>query len=229
MPRPTVLLFDLDGTLVRTGGAGRRAMRRALGAELDAPDALDGVTFGGRTDRWILRTAFERVGRPFDEAGFSRVTATYLGFLEEELASPAGYRVLPAVPELIDACRSPVHVALGLGTGNIEPAAYAKLGPSGLADAFPFGGFGSDAEDRAELVAIGLARGAACLGVEPEATRRVIIGDTARDVDAAKAVGALCLAVGTGGEEPAALTARGADLAVDTLADPRARAFLLGA
>ncbi len=228
MPHPTVLLFDLDGTLVRTGGAGRRAMRRALAAELDAPDALAGVSFGGRTDRWILRTAFTRVGRAFDEAGFARVTATYLGFLEDELREPEGYRVLPAVPEVVSACAAVAAVAVGLGTGNIEPAAYAKLGPSGLASSFGFGGFGSDAEDRAELVSTGFARGAAQLGAKPEDVRRVIIGDTARDVDAAKATGALCLAVGTGGEDPAVLAERGADLAVDTLADPRALPFLVG-
>lgn len=228
MIRPTVLLFDLDGTLVRTGGAGRRAMRRALARELDAPDALAGVSFGGRTDRWILRTAFERVGRVFDEAGFAQVTSTYLAYLDEELRDPKGYRVLPAVPEVVEACANFPATALGLGTGNIEAAAYAKLGPSGLAPAFAFGGFGSDAEDRGELVATGFARGAAALGVAPEEARRVIIGDTTRDVDAAKAVGALCLAVGTGGEDPEALAARGADLALPTLAGPEALAFLRG-
>ncbi|MEM1413971.1 MAG: HAD family hydrolase [Myxococcota bacterium] len=228
MARPTVLLFDLDGTLVRTGGAGRRAMRRALGAELNAPDALAGVDFGGRTDPWILRAAFTNAGVPLEAAALAKVTETYLGFLDEELAATTGYRVMPGVPALLDACAAAEGVALGLGTGNIEPAAYAKLGPGKLAHRFAFGGFGSDAEDRAELVETGARRGAEALGALRDAVRVVILGDTFRDVDAAQAIGAECVAVGTGGTPVAALAERGADLALETLEDPRARPFLLG-
>ena len=128
---------------------------------------------------------------------------------------------------IADRAAALVHsgMVVGLGTGNVESGARLKLAPSVLADRFDFGGFGCDAEDRAELLAIGSERGARALGVSRAECRVVIVGDTPLDVAAAQRIGAECLAVATGGHDVDELSHAGADLALETLADPRARDF----
>jgi phosphoglycolate phosphatase-like HAD superfamily hydrolase len=120
------------------------------------------------------------------------------------------------------------HVALGLGTGNVERGAQIKLGRARLGRHFSFGGYGSDSAERAELLRAGAERGAARLGVSVVTCRVVVIGDTPRDVAGAQAIGADCLAVGTGGHEAAALQALGATCGVANLAESAAFEFILG-
>ncbi|MBX3251891.1 MAG: HAD hydrolase-like protein [Myxococcales bacterium] len=223
--RPTVVLFDVDGTLVTTGGAGRRAMRHAFGEVCGAPHALDGVKLGGKTDPMILREGLTLIGQPFDPDVVERVLEVYLARLEEELPRSTGYRVFHGVLSLLERLEADAH-AVGLGTGNVERGAYLKLARAGLDRFFGFGGFGSDAEDRAELVRAGAKRGATRLMTHVDDCHVVVVGDTPRDVDAAHAAGAVCLAVATGGFAADALTNAGADLVVETLEDPRAVTFL---
>jgi len=220
-----VVLFDIDGTLVTTGGAGRRSLRRAFGEVVDAPHALDGLRFGGRTDPWILRTALAQIDRAWDDALVARITEAYLRALEDEVARSEGYRVMPHVRETI-ASLAREDVAIGLGTGNMEPGARIKLARADLSAPFAFGGFGSDAEDRAELLRAGAERGAKLLGVPLDEARVVIVGDTVHDVRAAAAIGARSIAVATGGVSLDDLRSAGAHHALPDLREGALDAIL---
>jgi phosphoglycolate phosphatase len=224
---PTVLLFDIDGTLVATGGAGKRAMVAAF-AELHAsPQVFEGFNFGGMTDRAIVRHGVVAARGACDEAEIDRALDAYLLHLERELAERKGYVVYPGVREVLAAVRDVAGVAVGLGTGNIKKGAYAKLAPGDLHGSFAFGGFGCDHEDRGELLRAGARRGAEALGVPLDDCRVVVIGDTPRDVAAAQKIGAECIGVGTGGVATAKLVELGAKTAFATLEDPGVRDALL--
>jgi phosphoglycolate phosphatase-like HAD superfamily hydrolase len=211
--RPTVFLFDIDGTLVTTGGAGRRAMQRGFGAVHGRPDVM-GFPMDGMTDRLIVRQALGCIAVAATDAAIDRVLAAYVAVLREEvdMVPDDRYRVHPGMREAID--RALGHgVAVGLGTGNVREGARVKLERVGLHDTFRFGGFGSDAEDRVQLIRIGAERGAASLGLPAAQCRVVVIGDTPKDVAAAHGIGAECVAVGTGHFTPEALKACGATAA----------------
>ncbi|HLK10271.1 MAG TPA: HAD family hydrolase [Candidatus Binatia bacterium] len=230
--RPTILLFDVDGTLVTTCGAGRRAIERAFAARGRPPDALRDVPFGGMTDRAIVRTGLRALGEPAEgpaaEAAIDAVLAGYLPILAEELAATPGIRLHAGVRDALDAAAARPGIALGLGTGNIRPGALLKLERVGVAERFAFGGFGSDHEDRAVLLGIGAARGASYLGCALAACRVVVIGDTPRDVAAAQAIGAESIVLATSGFTVAALEASGATHVFPDLAAPGALAAVLG-
>lgn len=197
--RPTVLLFDIDGTLLCAGGAGRRALEQAFAGRCGTTAPLRDVRFNGMTDPGIVRAGLERLGRPVAPALVTAILDDYLGLLGGELERAAGVRVHPGVEPLLDALRPVAHVAVGIGTGNLREGARLKLACVGLAGQFGFGGFGCDHEDRAELLRIGAARGAAQLGRRRDACRVVVIGDTPLDVAAARTIGAAALGVATGG------------------------------
>jgi len=228
--RPTVLLFDIDGTLVTTGGVGRRAVERAFKREYGRPDACSLIRFDGMTDRSITRLGLEAIGVAPSDASIDALLATYLGELEAELvlSTPETYGVHPGVAETLRAA-SERGLALGLGTGNVEAGARLKLGHVGLWEHFAFGGFGSDHELRLELIRIGAERGSQRLGCSRESCRVVVIGDTPKDVDAARGIGAECIGVGTGSFTAAQLLEQGATHAFDDLTAPGALAALLGA
>ncbi|MCB9737201.1 MAG: HAD family hydrolase [Deltaproteobacteria bacterium] len=223
---PTVYLFDIDGTLVTGNGAGRRALKRVFERRWGRPDALDLVDFGGATDRGIMREALAAIGVAHDAGAVDEALAEYAAILPE-LVGPEGYRPHRGVIAALDALRERPGIALGLGTGNIELGARAKLAPAGLNPYFAFGGFGSDAEDRGELLEVGARRGAARLGAAREACRVLVIGDTPRDVAAARAIGAACVAVATGWTSADDLRAAGADVVVEHLEEAAALAALL--
>lgn len=208
--RPTVLLFDIDGTLLLTGGAGRRAFRRAFAEVTGRADACEGFSFGGMTDRAIVRQALTALGRELDEAVVEQLFASYLAALQDELARTTSYTIMPGVAPLLTELAQHAHLAIGLGTGNLKRGAEVKLRHGALWDAFAFGGFGCDHEQRGELLRRGAERGAALLRQPLEACRVVVIGDTVRDVDAAHAIGASCIGVETGGVDAATLRNAGA-------------------
>jgi phosphoglycolate phosphatase-like HAD superfamily hydrolase len=226
--RPTVLLFDIDGTLVTTGGAGRRAMERSFGALYGRPEAIR-FRMDGLTDRLIVRRAFEAIGvTPLPE-DIDRVLSAYLEVLRDEVVRVPDevYRVHVGMQEALERARE--HgAAVGLGTGNIHEGARVKLERVRLFEHFSFGGYGSDAEDRTELIRIGAVRGAAELGAEVTECRVVVIGDTPKDVLAAQGIGAECLGVGTGTYSVEALTECGATWAFPSLASEGAIEALLG-
>lgn len=218
--RVTIALFDIDGTLLRAGGAGRRAVEIAIGEVLGKPDdvSLESIPFAGRTDPWIISQALAKYGVTADQRLIGQVLARYIAVLPAQLALAHAFEVLPGVIELLRHLLGRRDLALGLGTGNAEPAAYAKLARGGLESFFSFGGFGSDHVDRAEVLRIGLERGRK--KAEHEDVRAVVIGDTPRDVEAARAIGAECIAVQTGSYEASALREAGASLVVSDLRDP---------
>ncbi len=223
--RPTVVLFDIDGTLLTCGGAGRAAMERAFVDVIGRSDTLE-FPFGGMTDRAIARAGIALGGgTPTDDA-IESVLVAYLAHLEDEITRAERYRVLDGVLDVLDLLASHAHVAIGLGTGNVEVGARIKLARGGLSSRFAFGGFGCDAEDRAELLARGAARGAARFGADVESARVVVIGDTPRDISAARAIGAEVIAVATGGFSIDDLALHAPDLLVDALTDPRVMARL---
>jgi phosphoglycolate phosphatase len=229
--RPTVFLFDIDGTLISTGGAGRRSMEGAF-RDLHGASGVAAIefSFAGMTDRAIVRTGLRALeGHPLDDAAIDRVLDAYLVRLGDEVRRTETYRVHPGVTSILEWLPKTARTAIGLGTGNIRKGAYAKLARGALDGSFAFGGFGCDAEDRTELLRVGAQRGAAALGAPIAECRVVVIGDTPKDVAAAHGIGAECIGVGTGGFEPSALRDLGAHHAFDTLAHDGVRDALLKA
>jgi phosphoglycolate phosphatase-like HAD superfamily hydrolase len=205
--RPTILLFDIDGTLISTGGAGRRAIERAFETRFGLPDACQGFSFAGMTDRAILRQGLTAMERPAGEADIDTLMAVYLGHLQREVATAPSYFVHPGIVTALELACSRPGFATGLGTGNVREGARIKLTHAGIFDRFLFGGFGCDHEARAELLRIGAERGALELAISRREARVVVIGDTPKDIAAAKAIGAESLAVGTGPFDPGELAA----------------------
>lgn len=222
----TVYLFDIDGTLLHARGSGRAAFDAALLRVYGAPGACASIAFGGMTDRAIARLALRAIDVEPTEARIDEVLAVYLEELAHALRSVGDFTVLPRARELPTALAAAGHAAVGLGTGNVRAGAEAKLARAGLDGVFAFGGFGCDHEERSEVLRAGARRGAERLRVAPEACRVVVIGDTVRDVDAAKRVGALCVAVCTGGAPRPVLERAGADAVFDDLASDGVEALL---
>lgn len=224
-----ILLFDIDGTLIRSGGAGSRALERTVAEAFGLAFERAGFSFSGGTDRAIFRRLLAERGIEPTEAALARTFEVYLDILRDEIERAESYRVNPGIEEALEALAAPGagEVAVGLGTGNVEAGARIKLARADLNRHFPFGGFGSDAEDRGELLRAGAARGAARLGRALDACDVLVIGDTPLDVSAAHQIGARCLAVATGGGTRDALEASGAEWVFDTLADPAALEALL--
>jgi phosphoglycolate phosphatase-like HAD superfamily hydrolase len=224
-----VLLFDIDGTLVTTGGVGRRAVERAFERAHARPDACSLIRFDGMTDRLITRLGLAAIGVEATEARIDALLETYLLELQAELkeSTPENYRVHVGVVETLEAAKAS-GAALGVGTGNIAAGAHLKLAHVGLHRYFDFGGYGSDHEVRVELIRIGAERGAAQLRRPLADCRVVVIGDTPKDVDAAVGIGAECIGVGTGSYSAEQLRAHGATYVFDDLNAPGVLDALLG-
>lgn len=228
MGQQTVFLFDIDGTILNGGGAGRRAMEAAFNKVVGDTEALRQVRFAGMTDRRIVRSGLQRAGAFEDEGIIDAVLDEYIDVLPEEIAAATEYGAHEGLEQALDLAESLADGAVGLGTGNIEPGARAKLEPLGINPRFGFGGFGSDAEDRAALLRVGAERGADRLGAQMASCRVVIIGDTPKDIEAAARIGAACLAVATGTYPLEELVAAQPTLAVPRLDVPEALDFLRG-
>lgn len=227
--RPTVLLFDVDGTLVTTGGAGRRAIERAFEVVYGRGDACSHFGFDGMTDRAIARQGLTAISVEPTEATIDALLARYVACLEEVVAAASleRYRVHEGMGEAVLAGLD-AGMAVGLGTGNIREGARVKLERVGIYRHFRFGGFGDDHELRAELIRRGAERGATQLGVVLSEARVVVIGDTPKDVAAARAIGAESVGVATGSFSVDQLLESGATFAFRTLADRDALPTLLG-
>jgi phosphoglycolate phosphatase len=226
--RPTILLFDIDGTLITSGGVGRRSIERTFRERYQRDDACN-FPFDGLTDRQIARLGLTAIGQTATENAIDELLEAYLDVLRVEVAKADAktYRLHDGMREAILAARARGH-AIGLGTGNVIEGARIKLGKVGVFEEFAFGGFGSDAEDRTELIRRGAERGAEHAGAPLAACRVVVIGDTPKDVAAAKGIGAECIGVGTGRYTRASLLEVGATHAFDSFRDPGALAALLG-
>jgi phosphoglycolate phosphatase-like HAD superfamily hydrolase len=214
-----LLLFDVDGTLLLTGGAGARALDRAFLAHHGIDGAMRGIAAGGKTDPVIVEEMYRQtLGRTPTAAEVDGLLETYLGFLDEEVARAAGYRLMPQVPEALARLEAEGHL-LGLATGNVERGARIKLGRGGLSSRFSFGGFGCDSPRRAELVARAYERGQRRGGRAFAPDETYVIGDTPLDVAAARAVGLRAVAVATGSFTLEALGAAKPDLVLSHLGE----------
>jgi phosphoglycolate phosphatase len=212
-----LVLFDIDGTLIRTGGAGVQAFARVFATEFNAVDGFERLKFAGRTDVGIVREFFSFHGIPPSPANFQRFFERYVFWLDHILGHSEG-RVCPGVWEFIDGLKSlPEPPLLGLLTGNIRLGAEIKLRRFNLWDVFQTGAFADDDEERDRIAAIACERGAQLLDRPLKGQEVLVIGDTPLDIRCARAVGARMLAVATGGHPLTELKEHAPDLAVADL------------
>jgi phosphoglycolate phosphatase len=220
-----VVLFDIDGTILRSSGAGRIAMERALTNVFGSPGSKD-YQYDGKTDRQIVRESMRLEGLSDDEidARMPELLEHYLDGLHSELSS--GQRtvnVFPGVRELLDTLEQQENVVLGLLTGNIEAGARAKLGAAGIdISRFRVNAFGSDHEHRPELPAVAQRRANDLLGREIQGDRLIVIGDTPADIRCGESIGAKAIGVATGLFTVEELASHGAYAVFETLADTEA-------
>jgi len=218
-----VLLFDVDGTLLHSGGAGRRALNEAFEEIFGIPEATKEINLNGLTDAIICKKMFQthlkRNGTGEEYRGLLR---RYVEFLEQAVDESETYTLMPGISALLEVLSNLPDVLLGLGTGNIELGARIKLERSGLNRYFSFGGFGCDAAERASLIEVGFRRGEeAVKTVQPGAkTVRWVIGDTWRDIEAGRACGARVVGVATGGEDRGTLEKAKPDYIFTNFSEP---------
>jgi phosphoglycolate phosphatase-like HAD superfamily hydrolase len=229
-----LVLFDIDGTLVLTGGAGLRALNRACAALVGHNDALSGIPVAGRTDRIILADVAARAGRTLDDELLGVLRDQYITNLRQEIESPAPITpsiasppgrpasvkgVMPGVRELLNALHKREDVFLGLVTGNFEAGARIKLDHFGLWRYFRCGAYGDDAADRNALVPVALQRARRSGLPDIVPADILVVGDTPHDIACARAVGAVPVGVATGGFTVDELRATGAELVFADLSD----------
>ncbi len=226
MQKDILLLWDIDGTLIASGGAGMTALERALKIDLGREGSLADIDFAGRTDTWIMREVFRKFSLPETEENFARFFHGYLRELPAALQNPRA-RVLPGVREILPAVAAHGGFAQGLLTGNKRAGAQAKLAHHGLWGHFAFGAFGDDSEVRNDLGPHALRRARAAHGRDFAPARTWIIGDTPHDIACGRAIGARTLAVATGASTLADLQAHRPDVAMADLTDTAAVISLL--
>jgi len=215
----TIVLWDIDNTLLYTGGAGSLGMRRAFRDLYGVEDAFGRVEFSGRTDTAIFTDAARERGIPDDRIGaeLPRFIDAYVRHLATTLHEVRGH-LMPGVREVLAALNEYDDVVVGLGTGNFRRGGELKLRHYGIDEHFPgiVGGFGEDSALRDDVIASGIRRLASG---DRNGHRVVVIGDTPHDVSAARANRAYALAVATGRNSVEELMACGADAALDDLSD----------
>jgi phosphoglycolate phosphatase len=193
-----LVLFDIDGTLIASGGAGEKAFARVCAMEFNVPNGTEGIQFAGRTDLAILREFFTRHGIERSQQNFQRFLDTYVFWLDHLLGHLTG-QVLPGADRWIqDLSQLKEPPLLGLLTGNIRLGAQIKLTHFKLWDHFQMGGFGDDNEDRNAIARIARDRGCDMLKRKLKGEEILVIGDTPLDIACGNAIGAKVLAVGTG-------------------------------
>ncbi|HEY8083385.1 MAG TPA: HAD family hydrolase [Solirubrobacterales bacterium] len=211
------VLFDIDGTILVTGGAGGSAWQRAFeelhGVEANVKEHTDAGMTDPEIATIIFREVVRREGAPEERA---KAIAAYLRHLPETVAESSGYRVMPGVERLLDDLID-AGLLLGLVTGNIEAAAHIKLARAGLNRFFSFGGYGSDSANRTELTKAALGRGALVSGGALSDGACIAVGDTPRDIKAGHGAGIKVVGVATGSYSVDDLRAAGADWPLETV------------
>jgi len=212
-----ILLFDIDGTLISSGGAGTVAWRQAFDELHGIPADIAEFTDAGMTDPDVGARTFEAVlHRKPTPHELAQLIQRRLEHLPEAVAASTGYKVLPGVPERLRQLSRDGHL-LGLITGNGDGAAHIKLQRGDLNRWFTFGAYASAGLDRAGIVREAVQRGEAIMGEDVPNADVFVIGDTPRDIDAAHAAGCSAIAVSTGHYDAAALRDAGADHVLGTL------------
>ena len=218
-----VVLFDIDGTLINTGGAGKDAFLDTFREDLGVTEMPSSVSFAGRSDRAIAEEIMQVSGLEMSEAAWQIFYAGYTGRIEKSLSTCQG-EVLPGVLTLIAALQKLDHVLIGLVTGNVERSAQAKLVHYGIAAHFACGGFGDLRTNRNDIAADARQAAADYLAARdgPAIGEVMVIGDTPNDVVCARSIGAYAVAVATGGSTQDELAASAPDLLLDDLTDAHA-------
>jgi len=211
------ILFDIDGTLLTTGGAGAASWRLAFDELYGIPADIGKFTDSGMTDPDVGRKTFEAVlNRKPERKEFTRLLERRLHYLHKTVAESKDYKVLAGVEELLPKLIDDGYL-LGLVTGNVEAAAHIKLHRAQLNRFFSFGGYGSDSTDRGELTKIALERATLVYGEPLTAAQAIAVGDTPHDVEGAHAAGIVCVGVGSNNFTVEQLRAAGADYVVASL------------
>ncbi len=224
-----LLLFDIDGTLVLSGGAGLRAMTRAFADLYAIPDALAGISLSGRTDSSILRDALDRFGLPHSPEIEEAYKRRYFELLEEEMPLPVeGKRLMPGIPALLEALNGRPDVHLGLLTGNWRTSGYLKLADFGLDRYFRFGAFADDSGVRDQLLPFAVTRFRELSGLTPRPEEVYVIGDTPYDIQCARPHGAIAVAVAAASHPVSHLAAWNPDYLFENLEDTDAALNVLG-
>ena len=220
MPERLAILFDIDGTLIVTGGAGAESWRIAFDELYGVPADIGEYTDAGMTDPEVGRRTFEKViGREPTTRDLARLLARRNAALPKVIAESDGYRVLPGVNELLPRLCEEGYL-LGITTGGVETAAHIKLERAHLNHFFHFGGYGSDSPDRAKLTRRAIERASMILGRDLSREEILNVGDTPHDVDAAREAGAVSVGVATGHYSTDQLEQAGAEFVLSTLEDP---------
>jgi phosphoglycolate phosphatase-like HAD superfamily hydrolase len=214
-----LILWDIDGTILRSAGAGMKALNTALQAVFGLSGSFAGIDFAGRTDLWIIRQIFARFGIEDNPENRAAYIEGYITALPAILRS-CDSGVLPGVREILVRAADHPDVVQGLLTGNLRRGAEAKLGFHGLYEYFPIGAFADDSEVRNELGPHALRRARQHWGVDFPPGQVWIVGDTPHDILCARACGARVLAVATGGSSVAELTRYNPDAIFEHLGDP---------
>lgn len=215
-----VILFDIDETVLSTGGAGGRAMEKAISSVFGRTITSKGYSFSGKTDPQIIFELLEvhGIARQQAERSLDEIFTVYLPILVDEVERSQS-RLHDGVVDLLETLRTRDDACIGLLTGNIEEGARVKLGKFDLNSYFKFGAFGSDSHDRMKLPAVAHKRAEAVFGRAFSASQLVIIGDARNDVLCAKGYGARAMAVCTGKTPRATLAELEPDHLFDSLQD----------
>jgi phosphoglycolate phosphatase-like HAD superfamily hydrolase len=218
-----LVLFDIDGTILLSSGAGRRAIVSAIAAEVGDTSPLERVRFGGKTDPQIVAELLEAAGQPEPPSPdrVEDICRRYVELLATELQRPTTRTsIMPGVHRLLDRLEAEPGVVLGLLTGNVAPGAALKLRSAGIdPERFRVGAFGSDAAHRPDLAPIAARRAAPYFGREPVGPEVVIIGDTPADIACGSCIQARAVAVATGDYSVSDLEACGPHAVFEDLRD----------
>ncbi len=214
----TLILWDIDGTLLLTGGAGKHAFNATFLKLYNEPDIWQNINPDGRTDFSLIRECYtKRLHREPTQNELWHIKDVYEAELKKYLNTAKSFRLMPHVETTLDKLSKKTDTHLGLATGNFKIASEHKLKRAGLHHFFKFGGFGCDAEDRLALTQKALENGKILLGKNPKHV--ILVGDTIHDVACGQKIGAKTIAVCTGSTPRQALEKSGADIVADHLGD----------
>lgn len=213
-----LLLFDIDGTLLTSGGAGERALRRGFRERFGIDDDLTTIEIAGRTDSGIARRMLAAHDLEETPENLTAFFDGYLHYLAQELPSASG-TLLPGIVALLDALKPRADLVLALLTGNLERGAQLKLTHYGVWHYFEFGAYADDHHDRDQLGHFARTRAQEKHGIEFPAEKIFVLGDTPHDISCARAIGAKAIAIATGKFSRAELGALAPDFLLDDLSD----------